>query len=117
MQTVLLGRWLKAALQDQQMVGLLLPPSVAGALVNFAVLLLRKIPVNPNYTLSAEVIASCARQCDIKTVITSKAFLERFNREVPGQTILLEEVVAGLSVADKLSAFLLAWVLSQAATL
>lgn len=110
MQTVVLARWLKAALQDQQMVGLLLPPSVAGALVNFAVLLLGKIPINLNYTLSAEVIASCARQCDIKTVITSKAFLERFNREVPGQTILLEEVVAGLSVADKPSAFLLAWV-------
>ncbi|MEI9865777.1 MAG: hypothetical protein WDN00_14730 [Limisphaerales bacterium] len=57
--------------------GLLLPPSVPGALVNYAALLCGKVPVNLNYTLSAEALASCVKQCDIKTVLTSRAFLEK----------------------------------------
>jgi hypothetical protein len=42
------------------MVGLLLPPSVGGALTNYALMMLGRIPVNLNYTASSEVIASCA---------------------------------------------------------
>ena len=34
------------------MVGILLPPSVPGALVNYAALLMGKVPVNLNYTVS-----------------------------------------------------------------
>ena len=75
----------------QEMVGLLLPPSVPGALVNFAALLLGKVPVNLNYTVSEETLASCIRQCDIKTVVTSKAFLEKVKLTVPCETVLLEE--------------------------
>ena len=59
------------------MVGILLPPSVGGALVNYAALLMGKVPVNLNYTANDEVLASCARQCDLKTVVTSKAFLDK----------------------------------------
>ncbi len=45
------------------MVGMLLPPSVPGALVNFAALLMGKVPVNLNYTVSEATLASCIRQC------------------------------------------------------
>ena len=75
------------------MVGLLLPPSVAGALVNHAALLCGKVPVNLNYTLSAEALASCAQQCGIKTVITSRAFLEKVKLTVPGEAVYLEDIV------------------------
>jgi acyl-[acyl-carrier-protein]-phospholipid O-acyltransferase / long-chain-fatty-acid--[acyl-carrier-protein] ligase len=67
------------------MVGLLLPPSVPGALVNFAAMLLGKVPVNLNYTVSEQTLASCIRQCDIKTVVTSKAFLEKVKLKVPAR--------------------------------
>ena len=43
------------------MVGVLLPPSVPGALVNWAALLLGKVPINLNYTASNESMASCAQ--------------------------------------------------------
>ncbi len=59
------------------MVGLLLPPSVGGALTNYALMLMGRVPVNLNYTSSNEVLASCAKQCGIDVTITSKAFLER----------------------------------------
>jgi acyl-[acyl-carrier-protein]-phospholipid O-acyltransferase/long-chain-fatty-acid--[acyl-carrier-protein] ligase len=87
------------------MVGLLLPPSVGGALVNFAVLLMGKIPVNLNYTVSEETLNSCIRQCEIETVITSKAFLEKVKLKIPVQTVYLEELVARPGLGEKIVAF------------
>ena len=83
-RTVFLARRLGPVWRDQKMVGILLPPSVPGALVNLAALLMGKVPVNLNYTASNEVLASCAKQCELKTVITSRAFLERVHIEPPG---------------------------------
>ncbi len=110
-RTVFLAGRLRAIWQGQKMVGILLPPSVAGALVNFAAVLMGKVPVNLNYTASHEILASCARQCGLETVVTSKKFLERMPLEVPGKTILLEEVVARPRLSQKLAAALMAWTL------
>src|SRR5262249_42551092 len=90
------------------MVGILLPPSVPGALVNFAALLQGKVPVNLNYTASNEVLASCARQCDLRTVITSRAFLDKVKLQAPGETVLLEDLAKRISFGQKITAFLLA---------
>ena len=79
-----------------------LPPSVPGALVNYAALLCGKVPVNLNYTLSEATIAACARQCDIKTVITSRKFLEKIKLTPPGQVIYLEDVAAGARAPPRL---------------
>jgi len=99
-RAVFLARRLRKIWAGQKMVGLLLPPSVPGALVNHAALLLGKVPVNLNYTLSGETLASCIRQCDIKTVVTSKAFLEKVKLTVPCETVMLEDVIGGASSAS-----------------
>jgi len=96
-KTIFLARRLKHVWRGQQMVGLLLPPSVPGALVNYAALLCGKVPVNLNYTLAESTIAACARQCDIKTVITSRKFLEKIKINPPGQIIYLEDIAGGTS--------------------
>ena len=70
-RTVFLARRLRKVWQGQNMVGILLPPSVPGALVNFAALLMGKVPVNLNYTASSSIIASCAKQCEIQTIVKS----------------------------------------------
>ncbi len=75
-----------------EMVGIFLPPSVPGALVNYAALLCGKVPVNLNYTLSKAALASCAKQCELKTVITSRLFLEKVKLTPPGEMIFLEDV-------------------------
>ncbi len=85
------------------MVGILLPPSVPGALVNFAAMLSGKIPVNLNYTSSNETLASCAQQCKLETVITTKLLLERIPLKVPAKTILLEEAAAAPQPSAKKS--------------
>lgn len=93
-RTVFLARRLRAVWRDQKMVGILLPPSVPGALVNLAALMMGKVPVNLNYTASNEVLASCAKQCELQTVITSKEFLERVHVEPPAHAVMLEDLAA-----------------------
>ncbi|MEI6780697.1 MAG: acyl-[ACP]--phospholipid O-acyltransferase [Verrucomicrobiota bacterium] len=111
MRTVFLARRLRKVWAGQQMVGLLLPPSVPGALVNFAALLMGKVPVNLNYTVSEETLASCIRQCGITTVLTSRTFLDKVKLKVPGETLFLEEVAAKPGSGEKLCALLSAWLL------
>lgn len=108
-KVVFLARRLRSHWAGQEMVGILLPPSVAGSLVNFAALLLGKIPVNLNYTLSAELMASCVRQCNLQTILTSQVFLDRVKVKIPCRTLLLEEVAAQPRLGEKLLALALAW--------
>jgi acyl-[acyl-carrier-protein]-phospholipid O-acyltransferase/long-chain-fatty-acid--[acyl-carrier-protein] ligase len=108
-RTIFLARRLRPIWQGQEKVGLLLPPSVPGALVNFAALLMGKVPVNLNYTVSEEVIASCIRQCGIQTVVTSKAFLDKIKLKLPGQPVFLEELTRQPRVSEQLGALMLRW--------
>jgi acyl-[acyl-carrier-protein]-phospholipid O-acyltransferase/long-chain-fatty-acid--[acyl-carrier-protein] ligase len=113
-RTVFLANRLRMICDSQKMVGVLLPPSVPGALVNFSILLLGKVPVNLNYTLSEEALASCARQCEIKTVITSRTFLEKLKLKVPGEAAFLEDLAARPGSSEKFLAFARAYLLPVA---
>jgi acyl-[acyl-carrier-protein]-phospholipid O-acyltransferase/long-chain-fatty-acid--[acyl-carrier-protein] ligase len=103
-RTLFLARRLRARWRDQQMVGIMLPPSIPGALVNFAAMLMGKIPVNLNYTASNETLASCARQCNLKTIISSREFLERVHIQPPVETIFLEELAENPGLIERLTA-------------
>jgi len=113
LSAIFLARRLRSAWAGQEMVGILLPPSAPGALVNFAAMLAGKVPVNLNYTISDEALASCAAQCKLETVITTKALLDRIPLKVPGKTILIEEVAAGSHFGERIAALLL-WFLPGA---
>src|ERR1700730_13823883 len=110
-RTVFLARRLGPIWRGQKMVGILLPPSVPGALVNLAALLMGKVPVNLNYTASSEVLASCAKQCGLKTVITSKAFLERVHVEPPEPPVMLEDLAEKPRFLERLGAALISWLM------
>jgi len=110
-RAIALARRLRSVWKDQPMVGILLPPSVGGALVNFAALLQGKVPVNLNYTASSEVLASSAPQCELHTVITSRAFLEKVKLDVPGESIYLEDLVPTITGGQKFTARLASWFL------
>ena len=113
-KTIFIARRLSREVGDQPMTGLLLPPSVGGALTNYALTMLGRVPVNLNYTASSEVIASCAKQCDVDVVITSKAFVERFPKlEIPGRTVFLEDVLESPGIFEKFFAFLFAVLVPQ----
>jgi acyl-[acyl-carrier-protein]-phospholipid O-acyltransferase/long-chain-fatty-acid--[acyl-carrier-protein] ligase len=110
-RTIFLARRLRSVWAGQEMVGILMPPSVAGALVNYAALLMGKVPVNLNYTANDEVITSCARQCGLQTVVTSQAFLDKVNITVPGKIILLEELAKKPRLGERIAAALMTWTL------
>lgn len=67
---------LKKELKEQN-IGILLPSSVAGAFINYMVLLMGKTAVNLNYTSQTEAVKSAINQAQIQNVITSKKFVDR----------------------------------------
>jgi acyl-[acyl-carrier-protein]-phospholipid O-acyltransferase/long-chain-fatty-acid--[acyl-carrier-protein] ligase len=107
LSSIFLARRLKKTWEGQEMVGVLLPPSVPGAMLNYAAVLAGKIPVNLNYTSSNETLASCGEQCKLQTTITTKLLLDRLPIKPPGLTILLEEVAAKPGLGEKIIALLL----------
>jgi acyl-[acyl-carrier-protein]-phospholipid O-acyltransferase/long-chain-fatty-acid--[acyl-carrier-protein] ligase len=94
---------------DEQFVGLLLPPSVAGVLANVAVTLARRVPVNLNYTVSSEVLNDCISQAGIKHVLTSRKFMEKVNLDVDAEMVYLEDFRNEAKFGDKLSCGLAAY--------
>ena len=107
-RTVFLARRLKNVWAGQGMVGIYLPPSAPGALVNHAAHLCGKIPVNLNYTLSEATLAACVRRCEITTIITSRKFLEKIKLTPPGRLLFLEDLAAKPGFVEKIAALLLA---------
>ncbi|MDN5094435.1 acyl-[ACP]--phospholipid O-acyltransferase [Aliarcobacter butzleri] len=74
--SILFKNLLKKDLKEQN-IGLLLPSSVAGAFMNYMVLLMGKIAINLNYTSQVEALKSAIIQSQTKSVITSKKFVEK----------------------------------------
>ena len=112
MKTIFVARRLRPVWKNQEMVGILLPPSIGGALTNYAATLCGLVPVNLNYTASNELISSSANQCNLKSVITSKAFLDKIQKiEVPCPLLLLEDLLAEPKTLEKIAALVFAWLL------
>jgi acyl-[acyl-carrier-protein]-phospholipid O-acyltransferase/long-chain-fatty-acid--[acyl-carrier-protein] ligase len=107
---VALARALRPHWENQPHVGLLLPPSVGGALANVAVTLCGKTSVNLNYTVGRAGLESACRQAGLRTVVTSRRFVEKAKLDVPeGATLIwLEDVAETIGPTQKLLAFLLA---------
>lgn len=101
-----LGTALETRVAGQKKVGLLLPPSVGGALANLALTLCGRVPVNLNYTASREGFASAVRQAGLKTVVTSRRFLEKIGEFPLPEAICLEDLLPAVSRGAKLAAWL-----------
>ena len=90
--------------------GLLLPPTVAGALTNVAVTLAGRTSVNLNYTVGKHGLESAVRQAQLRTIVTSRKFVEKAQLELPdGPTILwLEDIAPTIGGPQKAMAATLA---------
>jgi acyl-[acyl-carrier-protein]-phospholipid O-acyltransferase/long-chain-fatty-acid--[acyl-carrier-protein] ligase len=95
---VLLGTRLKSAWRNDQRVGILLPPSVHSALVNFSAALAGKTACNLNYTAPALLDEELLRRHGIRLVVTSKRFQSRLKLELPEgvKVLYLEDLKAAL---------------------
>ena len=109
--SIAVARALRPLWQNQRNVGMLLPPSVAGALVNVAAPLCGKTSVNLNYTVGRAGLEAAVHQAGLSSIVTSRTFIEKAKLELPaGPAILwIEDVVEWIGRKEKLFAALLAF--------
>ncbi len=112
---LLLRQQLRERTEDQEYVGILLPASVGGALANISVTLLGKVSVNLNFTTGPEAYQSAIEQTELKTIITSKRFIDKIGMESDERFVFIEDLAAAASGADKvknlLATYLPSWLL------
>ena len=108
--SIVLARALRRHWEDQRHVGILLPPTVAGALVNVAAPLCGKTSVNLNYTVGKSGLEAAVRLAGLRTIVTSRTFVEKAKLDLPdGPSIIwLEDVARTIGRGEKLVASLLA---------
>ncbi len=101
-----LSHQIRRLTEGRDYVGLMLPASVHGVLGNIAALFAGKIPVNLNFTASAEAIDFAVEQCKIQTVITSREFVHRAQVQPMPQMVTLEDIAALITPWQKVRAAL-----------
>lgn len=92
---------------DKGFLGIMIPTSAGCALAKVATLMSGRIPVMINYSTGAEANAKYAqKKCHFKTIITSKALLEKINCPVVDGMVFIEDIMAGVTALDKIGAAL-----------
>lgn len=111
MRALILRRLLRKHLlaTTESHVGVLIPPSSGGVVVNMALALDRRVAVNLNYTVSNEIMNHCIRHAEIKHVLTTAKVLEKFDFKFDSDLGLLDDLRAKLSLSDKLIAAAMAY--------
>ncbi len=104
-----LGRRVSQRCPDESRLGVLLPPSVGGALTQLALSLGGRTSVPLNYTTGADAMASALEQAEVRTVLTSRAFLDRVDLTLPSSVRLLclEELLGDVTLLEKVCALCL----------
>lgn len=94
----------------------MLPSSAIGAIVNMALMVMGKVPVNLNYTLSPEVMEKALVKANINKVITAEKFLNKLNAKgfafdevLAGKTIFAEELGKKITKSEKVRSLLTAF--------
>ena len=107
---IALARVLRPHWEGQPTVGILLPPSVGGALVNVAATLAGRTTVNLNYTAGRDGMGAAARLSGLRTVVTSRLFVEKAKLELPENVtyVWIDDVRKQIGAAAKALALLMA---------
>lgn len=108
--SIVLARTLRPYWNEQERVGALLPPTVAGALVNVAAPLCGKTIVNLNYTVGKSGLEAAVNLAGLRTIVTSRVFVEKAKLELPDgpSVVWLEDVAKTIGKGQKLRGALLA---------
>jgi len=101
LSSIILARKIKSLSAGQEMVGILMPSTVGGALANIAVSMTGKVPVNLNFTIGEEAYESAIEQCKIHKIITSSQFIEKIGKSKSDQMIFLEDLRGSITLKDK----------------
>lgn len=104
---ILRNRIRALARKDEHSIGILLPTGSGSAIANLATTLDRRISVNLNYTAPAASFQSAQQQCELRTVLTSRKFLDALPELPLAQNVLyLEDLLKDVGRKEKILAFL-----------
>jgi acyl-[acyl-carrier-protein]-phospholipid O-acyltransferase/long-chain-fatty-acid--[acyl-carrier-protein] ligase len=111
MRTIILRRLLlRHVLEpDEKIVGILLPPSVAGCVTNAALSMAGRITANLNYTSSVDTLNASLRKAGIRRVITSRRVMEKLKLDLDTKFVYLEDMRDWVTRGDKLVGALAAY--------
>lgn len=108
-RSFILGDKLKLYLEGQQHVGVLLPNSLAVVATFTALHILRKIPCMLNFSAGSANILHACKIATVRTILTSRTFIEKGKLEPLLEAlqkehvvIFLEDVRGAITLADKL---------------
>jgi acyl-[acyl-carrier-protein]-phospholipid O-acyltransferase / long-chain-fatty-acid--[acyl-carrier-protein] ligase len=107
-RTLALSRALSRSLDANERVGVMLPPSAPGVVLNLALAMLGKVSVNLNYTGSQESVDSSVRQAGLTHVVTANKMLMKVPIRPAGKLLILEELAKQVTAMDKAWAALVA---------
>ncbi len=107
---IALARALRTRWQGQDAVGVMLPTSVGGALVNLAAAVSGRVVVNLNFTAGKAAMSSAAAQAGLRTLVSSRNFVEKASLELPDgvEVIWIEEIRSAISRKGRAAALVLA---------
>ncbi len=89
---------------DERMVGVMLPSTVAGAVTNLTLAFDKRVSVNLNFMLSRDNLYQCIERAGLRHIITSRKVLERLEMEQRPEHVILEDVPGLVGKRDKLIA-------------
>ena len=89
---------------DERMVGVMLPSSAGGVVVNAALALLGRVSVNLNYTTSQSILDVCIEKAGLRHVISSPVFLARVKLDLGERLLDAAALKQRLTLGDKLLA-------------
>jgi len=92
---------------DKGYIGIMIPTSAGCALATVGALMSGRVPVMINYSTGAEENVKYAQEkCNFKTVIASKALLDKIECPVMDGMVLIEDLMKGVTTGEKLKAAL-----------
>ncbi len=94
-------------------IGVLLPSSAIGSIINMALLILGKRPVNLNYTLSDEAMTNAIKKANITSIVSSEKFMEKlttkgfdFSETLKDKIISVESIGKNFKKTEKTTTLL-----------
>ena len=107
---LILRKRLKSRISSEENVGIVLPSSVIASAVNLTLFAMGKTSVNLNYTLSKENLIYCADKANIRTIISSRKFVEKLKSKgfelessIGDRLVYLEDLSGGASKNERIA--------------
>ncbi len=116
-RTFILGSLFEKSTQDRENVGLMLPNSCATAISFFALSGINRVPTMINFSMGAASIISACKTANVKTIFTSKRFIDKAElHEVVEKIgehfnlVYLEDLRQKLNLATKLKGLISSYI-------